>query len=398
MGDERFQALAELAVHGANVQPGQVVAVGAEIGQQELVREIARAAYARGAHFVDAQYFDPWVKRARIENADADTLGFVPAWYTARLLGLAERGDARISITGIVSPGALEGVDPERSGRDRLPWLNEIGRVVSERSTNWTIVPCPHPAWATLVYPDLGEDAAYEKLWQELWHILRLDEPDPAIAWDERTAALKSSAASLTERGFDSLQLEGPGTQLTVGLLPTSTWGAGDFTTRNGLRHLPNIPTEEVFTTPDPSRTTGHVTSTKPLVLKDGTIIRGLRMRFENGRAVEVDADENGGAIRTQTQSDEGAARLGEVALVDRQGRIGPLGTVFYDTLLDENSASHIALGHGFSFAVGDADKERINDSSIHVDFMIGSSDLEVTGVTSDGERVPVLRNGDWQI
>jgi len=398
MGDERFRALAELAVHGVNVQPGQVVAVGAEIGQEELVREIAVAAYARGAHFVDAQYFDPWVKRARIENADPDTLGFVPEWYSARLLGLAERGDARISITGIVSPDALAGVDPTRSGRDRLPWLKEVGRVVSERSTNWTIVPCPHPAWAKLVYPELDDDAAYEKLWQELWHVLRLDEPDPGVAWDERTAALKSSAAALTERGFDSLELEGPGTQLTVGLLPTSTWGAGDFTTRNGLRHLPNIPTEEVFTTPDPTRTTGHVTSTKPLVLKDGTIIRGLRMRFENGHAVDVDADENGGAIRTQTESDDGASRLGEVALVDRQGRIGPLGTVFYDTLLDENSASHIALGHGFAFAVGDDDRDRINDSVIHVDFMIGSPELEVTGVTKEGERVPVLRNGDWQL
>jgi aminopeptidase len=153
-----------------------------------------------------------------------------------------------------------------------------------------------------------------------------------------------------------------------------------------------------VFTTPDPTRTTGHVTSTKPLVLKDGTIIRGLKVRFEDGRAVEVEADENGSAIRTQTESDEGASRLGEVALVDSQGRIGPLGTVFYDTLLDENSASHIALGHGFAFAVGDADKERINDSVIHVDFMIGSVELEVSGVTKEGERVPVLRGGDWQI
>jgi aminopeptidase len=398
MADERFHALAELAVHGANVQPGQVVAVGAEIGQEELVRAIAAAAYARGAHFVDVAYFDPYVKRARIEFGDPETLDYVPPWYVSRLETLAERGDARIGIAGIVAPNALEGVDQALAGRDRLPWLKEAGRVVSERSTNWTIVPCPHPAWAKLVFPELGEEAAYERLWTELWHILRLDEADPGAAWDERSAALKRSADALTARRFDALELKGPGTELTVGLLGSSTWGAGDFTTRGGLRHLPNLPTEEVFTTPDPERTEGHVTSTKPLVLRDGTIVRGLRVRFEGGRAVAVDADENGGALRSMTLADAGAARLGEVALVDREGRIGPLGTVFYNTLLDENSASHIAFGHGFAFSVGEDDVGKINESGIHIDFMVGSSELEVTGVTSSGDRVAVLRNGDWQL
>jgi len=396
--DERFQALAQLAVHGANVQQGQVVAVAAELGQEELARAVTAAAYERGAHFVDVLYFDPYVKRARIELADAETLDFVPPWLTSRLLTLAERGEARIALQGVVSPNALDGLDPERAGRDRLPWLKEIGQVVSQRATNWTIIPCPHPAWAKLVFPELEEGDAYERLWSELWHVLRLDEPDPAEAWDERTTALKRSASVLTERRFDALEFEAPGTELSIGLLPTSTWGAGDFTTRTGIRHLPNIPTEEVFTTPDPTRTQGHVTSTKPLVLKDGTIVRGLRVRFEEGRAVSVDADENGAVLRGQTEADDGAARLGEVALVDRHGRIGPLGTVFYDTLLDENSASHVALGHGFSFAVGEEDADRINDSAIHIDFMIGSPEMEVTGVTGSGERVPVLRNGDWHI
>jgi aminopeptidase len=396
--DDRFQALAQLAVHGANVQQGQVVAVAAELGQEELARAVTAAAYEQGAHFVDVLYFDPYVKRARIERADPETLDFVPAWLTSRLLTLAERGDARIALQGVVSPNALDGLDPARVGRDRLPWLKEIGRVISERATNWTIIPCPHPAWAKLVFPDLDEGDAYERLWSELWHILRLDEPDPAEAWDARTLALKHSASQLTEHHFDALEFEAPGTELSIGLLPTSTWGAGDFITRTGIRHLPNIPTEEVFTTPDPMRTQGHVTSTKPLVLKDGTIVRGLRVRFEDGRATSVDADENGAVLRGQTEADDGAARLGEVALVDRQGRIGPLGTVFYDTLLDENAASHVALGHGFSFAVGEADASRINDSEIHIDFMIGSPEMKVTGVTASGERVPVLSNGDWQI
>ena len=398
MSDDRFQVLAELAVHGANIQGGQVVGVLAELGQEELARAIAAAAYQRGALFVDVFYFDPWVKRERILHAEPDTLDYVPPWFGYRMATLGERADATITITGIVSPNALAGVDPALAGRDRLPWVKERGRVISEKLINWTIVPCPHPAWAQLVFPDLPADDAYEQLWQQLWHVLRLDEPEPEAAWDERSDALKRCAAVLTEQRFDALELRGPGTELTVGLLPTSRWDGGDFRRRDGLRHLPNIPTEEVFTTPDPARTEGHVTSTRPLVLKDGTIVRGLRVRFEGGRAVDVDADENGAAIRTQTQADEGAVRLGEVALVDGQGRIGPLGTVFYDTLLDENAASHIALGHGFAFAVDREDVPRVNDSGIHVDFMIGSPELEVTGVTKAGERVPVLRNGAWQL
>jgi aminopeptidase len=396
--DERFQALAELAVHGANVQKGQVVAVNASTGQEELARATASAAYRRGAQFVDVGYFDPYVKRARIENADPDTLEFVPPWYAARLLGLAERGDARIAFAGVVAPNALEGLDPVRLGRDQLPWLKESSQVISDRSTNWTIIPSPNREWAKLVFPELGEDEAYERLWTELWHVLRLDEPDPQAAWESRMAALKASAEALNRHRFDALELRGPGTEFTVGLLPTSIWWAGDFETRNGLRHLPNLPTEEVFTAPDPLRAEGHVTSTKPLVLRDGTIVRGLKVRFEGGRAVEIEAEQNGEALRATLQIDDGATLLGEVALVDRHGRIGRLETVFYDTLLDENAASHIALGNAYPFSVGEEDRKRLNRSGIHIDFMVGSTELDVTGITGEGDRVPVLRGGDWQV
>jgi aminopeptidase len=396
--DERFQALAELAVHGANVQKGQVLAVGAATGQEELARATAAAAYRRGAQYVDVHYFDPFVKRARIEYAAEDTLDYVPPWYRDRLLALAERGDARIGFAGVVAPGALEGLDPVRLGRDQLPWLKEASQVIGDRATNWSIVPCPNREWAKLVFPELTEDEAYERLWLELWHVLRLDEPDPPAAWAQRIEVLKASAEALNARGFDAIELRGPGTELTIGLLPTSIWWSGDFETRNGLRHLPNLPTEEVFTAPDPQRAEGHVTSTKPLVLKDGTIVRGLKVRFEGGRAVEIEADQNGAALRAKLELDDGATRLGELALVDREGRIGRLETVFYDTLLDENAASHIALGTAYPFSVAEADRERINRSGIHIDFMVGSPELEVTGVTRAGERVPVLRGGDWQI
>jgi aminopeptidase len=396
--DERFQALAELAVHGANVQKGQVVAVGAAIGQEELARATAVAAYVRGAEYVDVHYFDPYVKRARIEHAAEDTLDYVPPWYRDRLLSLAERGDARIGFAGAVAPAALEGLDPARLGRDQLPWLKEASQVIGDRATNWSVVPCPNREWAKLVFPELAEDEAYERLWAELWHVLRLDEPDPPAAWEQRMEALKASAEALNARSFDAIELRGPGTELTIGLLPTSIWWSGDFETRNGLRHLPNLPTEEVFTAPDPLRADGHLTSTKPLVLKDGTIVRGLKMRFEAGRAVEIEADQNGAALRAKLELDDGATRLGELALVDREGRIGRLETVFYDTLLDENAASHIALGTAYPFSVAEADRDRINRSGIHIDFMVGSPELDVTGLTRDGERVPVLRGGDWQI
>ena len=395
---DRWTRLAELAAHGANVQPGQIVMVSAELGQEPLARPVAAACYERGAKFVDVVYFDPHLKRARIENADPSTLEYVPEWYAERLLTLADGRGARIALAGPTEPGLLDGLDPSLVGRDRLPWLKEASKVIGERTTNWTIVPCPNANWAQLVYPGLADGAALEKLWSDLEHVLRLDEPDAVAAWVERMAVLNQSAELLSERKFDAIELRGPGTELTVGLLPSHRWWAADFSTAEGLHHLPNLPTEEVFTTPDPSRTSGHVTSTKPLVLRDGTIVRGLKVTFESGTAVSIEADENRDALRSQLEVDEGALRLGELALVDGRGRIGPLGTVFYDTLLDENAASHIAFGSGFPFLVEGDDVERVNTSATHIDFMIGSSGLDVDGVTAAGERVPVLRGGDWQI
>jgi aminopeptidase len=393
-----FTRLAELAVHGANVQEGQIVLVQAEIGLEEQARATAEAAYKRGAKFVDVAYFDPYLKRVRIESADPDTLGFVPPWYGKRVLEHAEQNGARINLRGVTAPNLMVGLDKSLLGKDKLPSVKETFTVVDERSTNWCYVPAPHPAWAALVHPGLPADEAYEELWRELEHVLRLDEPDPLAAWDERLAVLSDYAARLTKRRFDAIELRGPGTELTVGLRSTATWTTVDFSTATGLRHLLNLPSEEVFTTPDPRRTSGHVTATKPLVLTDGTIVRGLRVRFEDGVAVEIDADENAEVLRSLTEIDRGARRLGELALVDGEGRIGPLDTVFYNTLLDENASSHIALGNGFPFLVEDDDRDRVNVSVQHIDFMIGSAELDVDGVTADGERVPVLRNLAWQL
>jgi aminopeptidase len=397
--DQRWQRLAELAVHGANVQPGQIVAISSEHGQARLAREIAAAAYRAGAKFVDVFFYDARIKDARVRYGRAEDLDFVPPWYGQRLLQLGENLAARISLAGLSTPMLFEGLDPALVGKDRLPWLKEVSTLIADRSTNWCIVPCPHVEWAKVVFPDLPEDDALERLWQQLEHVLRLDEPDPNAGWDQRMNTLTESAGRLSAHRFDALEYSGPGTELRVGLFSTGNWLAADFTRRDGLRHIPNLPTEEVFTSPDPARADGHVTSTKPLVLRDGTIIRGLRVTFEGGRAVDISADENAEALQAALAVDDNGLRLGELALVDNQGRIGPLGTVFYDTLLDENASSHIALGGGFPFAIDDDEERgRVNESGTHIDFMIGSPELDVTGVTAAGERVPVLRGGSWQI
>jgi aminopeptidase len=391
-------SLAELAVFGANVQPGQIVGVTSYIGKENLTRRIAHNAYARGAKYVDVLYFDQWVKRERLAQAPDETLDYIPPWLSERLRYFSDQHAARISLSGPHAPRAFEGLDPSRAGRDLLPYLPETGEIVNRLTTNWTIVPAPTPSWAEAVYPDLERDEAYRKLWESVAHVCRLDNGDPKAAWVERAATLKSNAERLTARRFDAIRLHGPGTDLTVGLLPSSNWEAGDFRTVDDVQHYPNIPTEETFTTPDPDRVEGYVSATMPLELY-GMVIKGIRVEFRDGRAVAIDAEEGGAALRSAASSDEGAARLGELALVDGEGRIGPLGTVFLDTLIDENAATHIALGNGYDHPVEDpADKERINRSRVHIDFMIGSPELEVDGITREGETVPVLRGGAWQI
>jgi aminopeptidase len=396
--EEWVEKLAELAVFGANVQEGQLVAVTSYIGKEQLTRKIADSAYRRGAKYVDVVYFDQWVKRARLAHASDETLNYIPPWMTERLLYLSDEHAARITLSGPHAPHALDGVDAARAGRDLLPYLPQTGEVVNRMTTSWCIVPAPTRPWAEVVYPKLEPEDAYLKLWEAVAHICRLDADDPGAAWQERNAVLKANASRLTDCRFDALRLYGPGTDLTIGLLPSAHWAAGDLVTIDGRRHSPNIPTEELFTTPDPDRVDGHVSATMPLELF-GSVISGIRVEFSGGHAVKIDADQGADALRAVVTKDEGAARLGEIALVDGEGRIGPLETVFFDTLIDENAATHIALGNGYDHPVEDpSDKARINLSRIHVDFMIGSPELAVDGLTPEGAAVPVLRNGAWQI
>src|SRR5437588_3755662 len=391
---ERLERFADLIVNfGANIQSGQIVDIGSGLGKEELTRALTASAYKRGAKFVDVYYWDPYLKRARVQYADDDVLDFVPSWYGDRTLQLGEERGATISLSGPIEPRLFDDLDPDRLGRDVFPRVKEWSKVINDRTVNWCVAPGPSSKWAELVHPSLEPEAALEKLWDQIEYVCRLDEAEPEAAWRDRSKALKGIAERLSERAFDAIQLHGGRTDLTVGLLPSSRWIGGGEETVDGIPHMANLPTEEIFTSPDPERVDGVVRATKPLYTQ-GRIIEGLTVRFEQGQAVQIEADSDSGAgtLRALVAQDEGGSRLGELALVDREGRIGPLETVFYDTLLDENAVSHSPVGSDYDSSAGDEDRDRLNRSSIHVDFMVGSAEVDVTGITREGERVPVLR------
>jgi aminopeptidase len=337
---------------GANVQPDQQVIVIAAPTSAPLVRAIAVECFKRGARFVDPWYFDPQVKRIRALEADPETLEFVPRWYPKRLLDISEAHGARISISPNTPPGLMEGVDPAVAGRDQLPSMREGFEVINAKTTNWCVVPWATEAWAAVVHPELEPAAALAKLNEELVYLLRLDEPDAGAAWRERGAQLQDVAARLTELRFDAIRFQGPGTDLTVGLLPTSRFAGGGSTNVDGIRSISNLPTEEVFTAPDPLRADGVVSATKPLDVS-GTVVKGLRVRFEAGSVVDIEAEAGADALRARCAKDDGASRLGELALVDREGRIGKSGITYFNTLLDENAAVRMRHPWGKRIASG---------------------------------------------
>jgi aminopeptidase len=399
--DGRLEKYARLAVQvGVNLQPGQTLGINALIEHAPLARAITREAYAAGARYVDVLYSDQHVRRAHIEQAADDQLGYSPPWLVRRLKELGEIGGALCAITGNPEPDLYGDLDGERVGKSRMREVAEASLELTDGLCNWTIVAYPNEGWANTV---LGEPDV-ERLWEAVGHAVRLDQPDPVAAWREHIDRLQERARLLNERRFDHLRYRGPGTDLTIGLHPDSAWQAA-LDESNGIKHVANMPTEEVFTTPDFRRTEGSVRSTLPLQMQ-GNIVRDLEVRFEGGRAVEVKASAGEEFMRTHIATDEGAARLGEVALVDGHSAVGDTGLVFFDTLFDENASSHIALGaaivQALPWAHDLAPEERVergvNHSSIHTDFMIGSNELEIDGVTADGEAVPILRNGDWQL
>jgi aminopeptidase len=391
---ERLERYADLAIRvGTALQPGQTVFVNARVEHAPLARAVARAAYRAGARYVDVFYVDQHVRRAMIELGPEDTLEHSPDWLVERTAATAE--NALVAFTGDPEPALLADLDGERVGRARMLRVAEVGvRLMNERATNWTGLAFPSEGWATQVFgePDI------ERLWEAVAFCTRLDEDDPVAAWQEHVDRLDRRAKAVNALELDRLVFTGPGTDLTVGLLPATHFTAALFETAGGIRHVPNLPTEEVFATPDARRTEGVVTATKPLAAA-GNVVRGLRVEFEGGRIVRVDAEEGADVVRGQLATDGNANRLGEVALVDATSRVGQTGLTFFDTLYDENAACHVAYGAAVS--VGhreDADPEGVNVANVHTDFMIGGPEVDVDGVTRDGRVVPLLRDNRWQL
>ena len=402
--DDRLQRYADLAVRvGANVVPGQIVDVNGLVEHAPLVRAIARAAYGAGARFVEARYTDEHVRKAMIELGPDEALTFTPPSQKARIEYLAEQQGAAITITGDPEPELLAELDGQRVGGARMVELSELAMrlVIGERRVSWTIVAYPNAGWATSVFgqPDV------ERLWEALAFCVRLDEPDPVAAWREHMATLEERAHQLNALDLDAVHYTGPGTDLTVGLLRESFWRSASFTTSWGRDHVPNMPTEEVYTSPDRSRADGRIRSTRPLALR-GTVVRGLEIELEGGRVVAVDAEAGAAVVRGEIATDAGAARLGEIALVDGTSRVGRTGLTFFDTLFDENATCHIAYGNGVSNAVRGHEtlpREELaalgmNTSVVHTDFMVGGPEVAVDGLTADGRTVPILREDVWQL
>ncbi|MDS9469860.1 aminopeptidase [Paracoccus sp. MBLB3053] len=398
--------LADVAVRvGLNLQPGQDLVLTAPVEALPLVREIAASAYRAGAGLVTPVLSDDDISRARFRHGQDASFERAPDWLYRGMAQAFEGGAARMAIAG-ADPMALAAEDPAKVSRankaNSLAYKPALEKIANF-AINWTIAAYPTVGWARQVFPDLPEDEAVLKLAEAIFAASRVTNDDPVAAWAAHNAALRARSAWLNDERFDALHFSGPGTDLMVGLADGHEWHGGASVAQNGVACNPNIPTEEVFTTPHAHRVSGTVRATKPLSY-NGALIEDIEMRFEAGRAVEARSSKGETVLLNMIDSDEGARRLGEVALVPFSSPISQTGLLFYNTLFDENAACHIAMGQCYSkcFLEGAAlSPEQIaaqggNSSMIHVDWMIGGPDTDIDGIRADGTRVPVFRKGEW--
>jgi aminopeptidase len=386
------------------IQKGDTLVVQGQPEHRELLVAVANSAYSAGARFVDVVTADPLVMRARLLHGSDDAIGALSPWARRRLREVAGLNGALAVITGEGEAGYLDGIPPKRIATDYSRLAKQtafLRRAQLNMRARWTIAGWPTDHWAGQVYPELSPLVAKRRLAKDLLRFCRLDDEDGkgTSGWLKHLSTLSRRSARLTKLGLSGLELRGPGTELDVGFVSGTTWLSGPETFVDGRKIAPNMPTEETFTSPDPRTTTGTFRCTFPLSFR-GRLIQGLCGEFSNGRLVrlEADSDEDRDFVAAYIDTDRNGRRLGEVALVDASSRIGQTGRIYYNTLLDENAAAHIAFGSGFGGTRSETPPRAVNRSTIHLDVMIGSPELEVTGIGARGRRIPLIREGAWQI
>jgi aminopeptidase len=401
-----LQKYAELIVKvGLNLQPGQRLLVVAPLPAAPLVHHVATCAYRQGARLVETFYSDEQLLLTRFQLAPRDSLGDEIRWPWDVAYQYAQQGDAVLQLHGN-DPDLLKRQDPtlvQAYNLSRSVVVKPFSLEVSRNTLNWLIAGYATDSWAAKVFPDLSADQQVDRLWQAIFDICRVMQPDPIAAWQQHIQHLAQRRAYLTQKQYAALHYTAPGTDLTIGLQRGHIWMGGSVQTPRGNSFIPNMPTEEVFTVPHKEQIRGTVTATKPLSY-NGVLIEGFSIIFDEGRAVDVNASSGEAVLRNMIATDEGAASLGEVALVPYTSPISQSGLLFFNTLFDENAACHIALGRGLRFCLQNgatlSDEELsaqgLNHSLIHVDFMIGSQHLNIDGITADGRREPLLRGGEW--
>jgi aminopeptidase len=404
--DRNLERLAEVAVRvGLGIAPGQELVMTATLDAVPLARLITAHAYKAGASLVSTLLTDEELTLLRFKYAADASFDAAPSWLYEGMAQAFRKGSARLAITGN-DPSLLSQQDPEkvsRMNRATSKAYRPALELIARHEINWTIVACATPAWAAAVFPNLSRDEGLARLWEAIFAASRADQPDPVAAWKKHDADLHARAERLNEKRYSALHFRGPGTDLRVGLADDHLWLGGGTTAINGRYCIPNMPTEEVFTTPHKDRVEGRVTSTKPLS-HQGTMIDDISVRFEAGRIVEAHAARGEQVLRRMIETDEGARRLGEVSLVPHSSPIASSGLLFMNTLFDENAACHIALGQAYSTCLKNGDSltpEQLasrgaNESLIHVDWMIGSNHIDVDGISAEGNSMPVMRAGEW--
>jgi len=401
---ERIDGYAALVVEiGANVQPGQEVVVVADVSHAPIVRAVVEHAYAVGAHRVLVEYDDVAIRRSALRHAPESSLSTAPAWKLARLDEWTEQGIALIRLTGNPDPNALDGIDPARAAMLPAELVSRTQQMILGGKVQWTVVAAPNVGWASQVFgePDL------DRLWEAVAVAMRLDAPDVVLEWRRHRDQLAGRARALTDLGLDAVRYHGGGTDLSVGLVPGCVWIGGGLSNEAGVDYMPNLPTEEVFTSPDRSRADGVLHTTRPLVLPGaGVLVEDLVLTFQGGRAVDARASRGVEAVLAQLDIDEGARSLGEVALVEGSSRVRAAGVIFHDTLYDENTGCHVAWGQSFPFCVPGGltmspEELRalgLNFSSAHTDVVIGGPGVDVDGLRADGSIVPLIREDAWAL